>query len=83
MPPYRHRESVLLPDSSALAVTDAIAQLAWQSMLCATMPHAYAVSTWSSLDRSASDAILEMIHHSPDTALAYLRRLRNRGGPDD
>ena len=37
---YRDRESVLLPDGSALAVSDAIARLSWQPMLCPTMPHA-------------------------------------------
>lgn len=70
---YRDREAVLLPDGSALAVTDAMARLAWQPMLCPTMPHEYVVSTWSSLDRSAFDAILEMTRHSPDAVPAYWR----------
>jgi hypothetical protein len=70
---YRDRDSVLLPDGSALAMTDAIGRLNWQPMLCPTMPHAYVVSPWSSLDRSAFDAILAMIRHSPDTVLAYWR----------
>lgn len=70
---YRDRDSVLLPDGSALGMTDAIARLAWQPMLCPTMPHSYVVSTWSSLDRSAFEAILEMIDRSPDTVLAYWR----------
>jgi len=70
---YRDRRSVLLPDGSVLALTDAIARLEWQPMLCPTMPHSYVVSTWSSLDRSAFDAILAMINDSPDTVLAYWR----------
>lgn len=70
---YRDRHSALLPDGSILALTDAIARLAWQPMLCPTMPHAYVVSTWSSLDRSAFDAILAVIRDSPDTVLAYWR----------
>lgn len=70
---YRDRDSVILPDGSDLAMTDAIARLSWQPMLCPTMPHSYVVSTWSSLDRSAFDAILAMIRHSPDTVLAYWR----------
>lgn len=70
---YRGRDSVLLPDGSALRIADAIDRLEWQAMLCPTMPHAYVVSTWRSLDRSAFDAILEMIRHSPDTVLAYWR----------
>jgi hypothetical protein len=70
---FRDRDSVLLVDGAVLAVTDAIARLRWQPMLCPTMPHSYVVSTWSSLDRSAFDAILEMIRHSPDTVSAYWR----------
>jgi hypothetical protein len=70
---YCDRNSVLLSDGSVLRIADAIDRLEWQPMLCPTMPHAYVVSTWRSLDRSAFDAILEMIRHSPDTVGAYWR----------
>jgi hypothetical protein len=70
---YRDRDSVLLADGSVQPIADAIDRLEWQPMLCPTMPHAYVVSTWISLDRSSFDAILAMIRHSPDTVLAYWR----------
>jgi hypothetical protein len=67
---YRDPESVLLADGSVLRIADAIDRLDWQPMLCPTMPHAYTVSTWRSLDRTSFDAVLAMIDHSPDTVLA-------------
>ncbi len=70
---YHDRGSVLLADGSVLGVSDAIAGLPWQPMLCPTMPHQYVVSTWSSVDRQGFGAILQMIDHSPDTVLAYWR----------
>jgi hypothetical protein len=70
---YRDPGSVQLPDGSTLSMTDAIDRLQWQPMLCPTMPHEYVVSTWRSLDKSAFDAIMEMIDHSPETVLAYWR----------
>ena len=70
---YRDPQHVLLADGSVLAIGEAIGPLEWQPMLCPTMPHEYTVSTWRSLDRSAFDAILEMLRHSPDTVLAYWR----------
>jgi hypothetical protein len=62
-----------LADESVLRIADAIDRLDWQPMLRPTMPHAYTVSTWRSLDRTSFDAVLAMIDHSPDTVLAYWR----------